>query len=114
MIEVITCLRDGHDATLVAAAALICALGALVSTRMFNKVSGGEVTGRTAWRVLQAGLTGGATIWTTHFVAMIGFDPGVPVAYHPLLTMLSLVLATTFHAGSDPFEVSEPPHKPSS
>lgn len=95
----ITCLRDGHDATLVAAAALICALGALVSTRMFNKVSGRVVAGRKAWHVLQAGLTGGATIWTTHFVAMIGFDPGVPVAYHPLLTMLSLVLAIAGVAG---------------
>ena len=60
---------------------------------MFRKVSAGLNGARDSWYVLQAGLMGGATVWTTHFVAMIGFDPGVPVAYEPVLTMLSLILA---------------------
>lgn len=99
MIEVLTCLRDGHDGTLVAAAIVVCVLGALISSRMFRKVCRGFVDARDAWNVLQAGLIGGATIWTTHFIAMIGFDPGVPVAYHPVLTMLSLIVAVLGVAG---------------
>ena len=35
----------------------------------------------------------GATIWCTHFVAMIAYQPGVEVAYEPLLTGLSLGVA---------------------
>ncbi|KQV57333.1 MULTISPECIES: MHYT domain-containing protein [unclassified Caulobacter] len=35
----------------------------------------------------------GLSIWSMHFIAMLGFDPGSPVAYAPGLTVLSLALA---------------------
>ncbi len=35
----------------------------------------------------------GATIWCTHFVAMIAYQPGVDVAYQPMMTGLSLAIA---------------------
>jgi len=35
----------------------------------------------------------GLSIWSMHFIAMLGFDPGSPVAYAPGLTALSLALA---------------------
>ena len=35
----------------------------------------------------------GLSIWSMHFIAMLGFDPGSPVAYAPGLTGLSLCLA---------------------
>ena len=35
----------------------------------------------------------GLSIWSMHFIAMLGFDPGSPVAYAPGLTLLSLALA---------------------
>ena len=35
----------------------------------------------------------GLSIWSMHFIAMLGFDPGSPVAYAPGLTLLSLGLA---------------------
>lgn len=44
----------------------------------------------------RAGLSGGAAgcgIWTTHFVAMLAFDTGLPTAYALGLTSLSLALA---------------------
>lgn len=42
-------------------------------------------------------LATGFGIWSTHFVAMLGYDPGVVAGYKPLLTSLSLaiVLLTT-------------------
>jgi diguanylate cyclase (GGDEF)-like protein/PAS domain S-box-containing protein len=35
----------------------------------------------------------GCGIWATHFIAMLAFTPGVPVAYDPWLTVLSLAAA---------------------
>ncbi|RYG16975.1 MAG: hypothetical protein EON96_07705, partial [Caulobacteraceae bacterium] len=37
----------------------------------------------------------GISIWSMHFVAMLGFDPGSPVSYDLNLTALSLLLAVT-------------------
>nr|WP_303705822.1 EAL domain-containing protein [Brevundimonas naejangsanensis] len=45
-----------------------------------------------SWVFLGA-LAGGATIWCTHFVAMIAYRPGVEIAYEPLLTGVSLAIA---------------------
>ncbi|MBB4004055.1 MHYT domain-containing protein [Aurantimonas endophytica] len=35
----------------------------------------------------------GLSIWSMHFVAMLGFDPGSAVRYDPFLTVVSLLLA---------------------
>ena len=47
---------------------------------------------RLAWLGL-TGLSTGAGIWSTHFVAMLAYDSGFPTAYDPTLTMASLVIA---------------------
>ena len=47
-------------------------------------------------RLVWLGLTGlstGAGIWSTHFVAMLAYDSGFPTAYDPTLTLTSLVIA---------------------
>ena len=41
--------------------------------------------GRDVW-IFLGGIAGGATIWCTHFVAMMAYSPGVDVAYEPVLT----------------------------
>jgi PAS domain S-box-containing protein len=47
---------------------------------------------RLIW-ITTAAVAMGLSIWAMHFIAMLGFDPGSPVAYAPGLTMLSLCLA---------------------
>lgn len=42
-----------------------------------------------------AGVNGGAAIWTTHFVAMLGYVAAGDVGYDPYLTGLSLLIAIT-------------------
>ena len=45
------------------------------------------------------GLSTGSGIWATHFVAMLAYSAGLPTAYDPLLTAVSLLVAigaTTF------------------
>src|SRR5262245_47334698 len=47
---------------------------------------------RLAWLAM-TGLSTGAGIWSTHFVAMLAYNPGLPIAYDPALTLASLVIA---------------------
>ncbi|WP_421729469.1 bifunctional diguanylate cyclase/phosphodiesterase [Brevundimonas sp.] len=88
----LSCLTDGHDLWLVALAAGLCLLGAFITVRLFQKLRHADQGSRLAWMFLGA-LTSGATVWCTHFVAMIAYRPGVDVAYEPGLTGLSLAVA---------------------
>ncbi|URK87312.1 hypothetical protein LP421_27710 [Rhizobium sp. RCAM05350] len=40
-----------------------------------------------------SGVVGGSTVWMTHFIAMLSFNPPLPHAYEPTLTMASLAVA---------------------
>ncbi|MCJ2059087.1 EAL domain-containing protein, partial [Methylobacterium sp. J-048] len=45
-----------------------------------------------AW-LLAASFSAGAGIWSTHFIGMLGYDPGVVVGYEMATTLLSLIVA---------------------
>lgn len=80
-----------HNIGLVAIAALVCIIGSGLSVRLSSRLVG--ISGRR--RLVQLGLSsmiGGATIWSTHFIAMLAYDPGVDNGYEPLVTGLSLVV----------------------
>lgn len=87
-----SCLVEDHNLWLVFIAAILCLLGSLVATRLFQKLRFAEKGGRLAWAFMGAIATG-ATIWCTHFVAMIAYQPGVDVTYEPGLTGVSLGIA---------------------
>lgn len=90
--RVLTCLTDEHHLGLVALAALICLLGSFITTGLLKRVRENAGMARLSWLFLGA-VAGGATIWCTHFVAMIAYRPGVETAYEPLLTGASLAVA---------------------
>ena len=69
-----------HDLTLVLLAALICALGSWVTARLYRYARNRPQNRAVRWHMLTA-LTAGVTIWCTHFVAMLGFRPNVPVNF---------------------------------
>ncbi|MDF2231196.1 EAL domain-containing protein [Albimonas sp. CAU 1670] len=92
MIRILSCVQDAHDLRLVGLAALTALIGSMISARLFRMVPR-ERGPRALWFVVQSAIVGGATVWTTHFVAMLGFDPGVPHGYDPTLTVLSLAVA---------------------
>lgn len=80
-----------HHSGLVAVAALVCIVGASLSVRLSSRLVG--IAGRR--RMVQLGLSsmiGGATIWSTHFIAMLAYDPGFENGYEPLVTGLSLLV----------------------
>lgn len=98
MFRVLDCLTNQHDFTLVLLAGAICAIASFTAFQIYQRARGSHGSQRLGWLFL-AGVATGAGIWATHFVAMLAFQPGLPVAYEPVLTGISLIIAmavTTF------------------
>jgi len=95
----LTCLVHEHDLRLVAMAALFCLFGSAVTVGLLRQIRSARANARVAW-VFMGGLSTGATIWCTHFIAMIAYQPGVPVTYEPRVTGLSLLVAITGSAAA--------------
>jgi len=70
----------------------IAVLGAWTALDLFNRARAQIGTNRLRWMGVAA-LALGVSIWSMHFVAMLGFHPEMPAAYDIGLTVLSLVLA---------------------
>jgi diguanylate cyclase (GGDEF)-like protein len=92
LIQVALCIGVEHDPWLVALAVIICSVGAFSIVQMFECARGTSGVHRIGWAFLTA-VASGATIWCTHFVAMLAFKPQVPVTLDPVLTILSLIVA---------------------
>lgn len=92
MISVAMCIGRDHDPWLVLLAVLVCCIGAFAIMQMFGRAQVTSGVQRVAWLFLTA-IGAGATIWCTHFVAMLAYRAGVPVMLDPVLTIVSLILA---------------------
>ncbi|TAJ97761.1 MAG: EAL domain-containing protein [Reyranella sp.] len=92
MLAVARCIATEHDAFMIALAALVCSLGTVVVTQMFEQARTSRAMARMYWIVL-TGVAAGATIWCTHFVSMMGYAANAAVRIDPLLTVFSLMIA---------------------
>lgn len=92
MIDVALCIATQHDPWLVALAVFICCAGAFSIVQMFERARGTAGLQRLGWAFLTS-VAAGATIWCTHFVAMLAFDAKAPVQLDPVLTIASLMIA---------------------
>jgi len=92
MMTVLSCITHQHNLWLVVLAALICITGSWCVMRLFTRAAATGGFQRAGWLVLTT-IAGGATIWCTHFVAMIGYRTELPITLAPLLTAGSLVIA---------------------
>ncbi len=92
MYRVINCLSGEHDPRLVALAIFVCLLASFVGLKLLGHARASKEQSRTSWLAL-AGIATGCGIWAMHFIGMLAYEPGVPVAYDVGLTGLSLILA---------------------
>ena len=92
MFRVLTCLTVEHDWRLVAVAAVVCLFASLTAVNLFNRARATAGRERTVW-IVAAAIATGFGIWATHFVAMLAYEPGFPIAYNIGLTTLSLAAA---------------------
>ncbi|MGQ0661472.1 EAL domain-containing protein [Sphingosinicella sp.] len=91
MWQVYTCIANEHDLRMVAVAAAVCFLACFTAFATFDQSRAGGVR-RPIWGVIAA-LVSGIGIWATHFVAMLAYDPRIPVGYDLGTTILSVVIA---------------------
>lgn len=92
MMTVLNCVYHQHNPWLVLAAAVVCIVSSWGVIRLHGRARDREGLQRVVWNFLTAILAGSA-IWSTHFIALLGFDAGVPVEVDPALTVLSLLVA---------------------
>ena len=92
MFRVLNCLTVEHDWRLVAVAAVICLFASLSAINLFNRARATNGRARAGW-IVGAAIATGFGIWATHFVAMLAYEPGMPIAYSVSLTALSLAAA---------------------
>jgi diguanylate cyclase (GGDEF)-like protein/PAS domain S-box-containing protein len=97
MFRVLSCLDGQHDLRMVLLAAVVCFVTSLLTINLVHRAGMARGRPRLAW-IAMAGAASGCGIWATHFIAMLAYEPGVPVAYNLPLTALSLVAACALMA----------------
>ncbi|MBB5722024.1 diguanylate cyclase (GGDEF)-like protein [Loktanella ponticola] len=81
-----------HDASFVIVAALVCAIGSTLTVVLLVRAR--VLTHRRRQlHLILAAMIAGTTIWATHFIAMLGYNPAGVAAYEPILTGVSLLVA---------------------
>ncbi|WP_289035925.1 EAL domain-containing protein [uncultured Roseibium sp.] len=89
MFLVLSCIAVAHEARFTLLAALVCILGAFLTVNLYSRLRSSRGSKRYLWLFLVA-LVGGATIWTTHFSAMLGYIVPLGRTFEPTLTLISL------------------------
>ncbi len=92
MLKVLSCIATEHHYGLLAIATLVCILGSILTMRLYARVRRTTGVQKLNW-LFMGGVIGGSTIWTTHFIAMLSFQPSLPHAYEPIQTIASLGVA---------------------
>jgi NO-binding membrane sensor protein with MHYT domain len=92
MFAVLTCLYRDHDYRLVALAAAVCLVSCwtCLSAHRRAQAASGEL--RLALIALTS-VVAAAGVWSTHFLAMLAYQPGLNIRYDMVLTAASLMVA---------------------
>jgi NO-binding membrane sensor protein with MHYT domain/two-component sensor histidine kinase len=104
-------MHHAHHLFFVGLSLAVAVLGSWTALDLFRRVQSHIGRTQRIW-LGAAAVAMGLSIWSMHFIAMLGFDPGSPVSYDLGLTVLSLALAIiatlgAFMAASQP----RPSHK---
>jgi PAS domain S-box-containing protein len=70
---------------------VVAVFGSWTALDLFRRATANAAADR-LWWLAAAAVGQGLSIWSMHFVAMLGWNPGVPVLYAPGLTLVSLLL----------------------
>ncbi|MGI4878904.1 MAG: MHYT domain-containing protein, partial [Janthinobacterium lividum] len=90
--SVINCIEYAHDARLMIVAGLVCAIGIYASFALAHHAARARGKVRDRWGLVSI-VASGCTAWATHFIVLLAFKPGMPAAFEPVLTTISLMCA---------------------
>jgi len=88
LLRVYACIAQEHDLRLVVVAGVICLLSSCIAFAAFDQARRDSAR-RLLWTVLAA-VVAGLGIWSTHFIAMLAYQPDLPVGYDFAMTVLSV------------------------
>ena len=91
MLRVYTCIAQEHDLRLVVVAGVICLLSCCIAFAAFEQARRDSAR-KWLWTALAAAVAG-LGIWSTHFVAMLAYQPELPIGYDFGTTLLSVAAA---------------------
>ncbi|MBY0380579.1 MAG: EAL domain-containing protein [Xanthobacteraceae bacterium] len=91
MLYVLTCLQT-HDWRLATLSACVSLFASLAAMSLYRRASGDPAKPRMVW-VGVAGFVTGCGIWSTHFIAMLGYPPSAGLSFDPLIALISLIVA---------------------
>jgi diguanylate cyclase (GGDEF)-like protein len=92
LLTIIQCMREMHDARLMLVAGVVCAIGIYASFAIGHHAARAIGSARTSWGLVSI-VSSGSTAWATHFIVLLAFKPGMPAAFEPVLTIISLACA---------------------
>lgn len=92
MLRILNCLQTQHDWRLVLLAAGVCVLASIATINMYQRARANKAKSRLFW-TLAAGLVCGCGVWSTHFIGMLAYSPGVPITFDFTMTMVSFAVA---------------------
>jgi diguanylate cyclase len=107
MFRVYACLVDQHSAGSVAGAAMVCMITSITAIALLLHSRNGAASSAAIWRGLAAASFGGG-IWATHFIALLGYEPALPIGFDILGTIVSALLpmAASYAAFAGDFATS--------
>ena len=91
LLRVYACVTQEHDLRLVVVAGVICLLSSYIAFAAFDQARR-DAARKLLWTELAA-VVAGLGIWATHFVAMLAYQPALPVGYDFATTLLSVSAA---------------------
>ena len=95
MFRVLSCIRNDHDLRFVLMAAFVCLLAS--GTAVWLQAKTRQQRAALRWGALAlTGVSFGAGVWATHFIAMLAYAPQLRTGYDLFGTALSLVTAMVF------------------
>ncbi|WOI56146.1 response regulator [Palleronia sp. LCG004] len=98
--NIYSCIAYDHDIRNLAAAVLLCALGANVTFALWRQIlkSPGRLRRWTLFALAVLTLT--CSVWATHFVAMLGYVDGLDRRISVGWTIASIAMPVALHAGA--------------
>ena len=92
MYRIFNCLTTQHDYRLVLVAAVVCAIAVITTFKTYEHALESDASKKFLWFSL-VGFCAASGIWSTHFVAILAYDSGVPLSYDPVMTAVSMLIA---------------------
>ncbi|MEZ5832417.1 MAG: MHYT domain-containing protein [Dongiaceae bacterium] len=93
MIKVLSCITGQHNIPLVLLAVVVCTFGCLTALSLLARARDERTQAIDLRWLFASAAVAGASVWSTHFVAMLAYQTPFQLGYDVTLTILSIAIA---------------------